>query len=63
MGESGVLRRDYAARPVASTFAARIRAAREALRRSGERRSGIDRRLRQIPVAIERRIKERRQSG
>jgi hypothetical protein len=48
---------------VASTFAARIRAAREALRRSGERRSGLDRRLRQIPVAIERRLKERRQGG
>jgi hypothetical protein len=48
---------------VASSFAARIRAAREALRLSGERRTGLDRRLRQIPVAIERRIKERRKSG
>jgi len=48
--------------PMASSFAARIRAAREALRRSGERRTGIDRRLRQIPVAIERRLRERRRS-
>jgi len=47
---------------VSSSFASRIRQAREALRRAGERRSGIDRRLRQIPVAIERRIKDRRQS-
>jgi hypothetical protein len=43
-----------------SSFVTRIRAAREALRRRGERRSGIDRRIRQIPVAIERRIRERR---
>jgi len=48
--------------PMASSFAARIRAAREALRRSGERRTGLDRRLRQITVAIERRIKERRKA-
>jgi hypothetical protein len=47
---------------MASSFANRIRQAREAFRRAGERRSGLDRRLRQIPVAIERRIKERRQS-
>jgi hypothetical protein len=47
-------------RRVGSSFASRIRAAREALRRAGERRTGIDRRIRQIPVAIERRIRERR---
>jgi hypothetical protein len=47
---------------MASSFAARVREAREALRRRGERRSGLDRRLRQIPVAIERRIRDRRQS-
>jgi hypothetical protein len=47
---------------VSSSFASRIRQAREALRRAGERRTGIDRRLRQIPVAIERRLKERRRS-
>jgi len=46
---------------VTSSFVTRVRAARELLRRAGERRQGIDRRLRQIPVAIERRIKERRQ--
>jgi hypothetical protein len=49
-------------RLVVNSFVARIRAAREALRRRGERRSGIDRRIRQIPVAIERRIRERRTS-
>jgi hypothetical protein len=47
-------------RGMASSFAARIRQARDALTRAGERRSGMDRRLRQIPVAIERRIKNRR---
>jgi hypothetical protein len=47
---------------VSSSFASRIRQAREALRRAGERRTGIDRRLRQIPFAIERRLKERRRS-
>jgi hypothetical protein len=48
-------------RGMASSFASRIRAAREALQRRGERRSGLERRLRQIPVAIERRFRERRQ--
>jgi len=43
-------------------FFDRIRQAREALKRRGERRTGLDRRLRQIPVAIERRIKQRRQN-
>jgi hypothetical protein len=52
---------DRMLRLVASSFAARIRAARDALTRRGERRSGIDRRIRQIPVAIERRLRERRQ--
>jgi hypothetical protein len=47
-------------RIMGGSFATRIQAAREALRRRGERRSGIDRRVRQIPVAIERRIRERR---
>ena len=47
-------------RLVGSSFASRIQATREALRRRGERRTGIDRRLRQIPVAIERRIRQRR---
>jgi hypothetical protein len=47
-------------RLMASAFASRIQAAREALRRRGERRAGIDRRIRQIPVAIERRIRQRR---
>jgi len=49
------------ARPM-SSFLARIRKAGASLRRGSERRTGIDRRARQIPVAIERRIKERRQS-
>jgi len=53
--------RDRMLRLVASSFAARIRAAREALRRRGDRRLGIDRRIRQIPVAIERRLRERRE--
>jgi hypothetical protein len=44
---------------VTSAFADRIRAAREALRRT-ERRSGADRRREQVPVEIERRVKERR---
>jgi hypothetical protein len=44
-----------------SPFATRVRQAREALRNAGERRGGIERRLRQIPVAIERRIKDRRE--
>jgi len=44
-----------------SSFLARIRKATASLRRGSERRTGIDRRVRQIPVAIERRIKERRQ--
>src|SRR5439155_23403105 len=48
------------ARPMIS-FLARIRKAGASLRRGSERRTGIDRRVRQIPVAIERRIKERRQ--
>jgi len=47
-------------RPVTSAFADRIRAAREALRRTGERRSGADRRREQVPVEVERRVKERR---
>ena len=47
-------------RLVGSSFASRIQAAREALRRRGERRAGLDRRIRQIPVAIERRIRQRR---
>jgi hypothetical protein len=43
-------------------FAARIRSAREVLSRSAtERRSGIDRRVEQKPVPIERRKGERRQ--
>jgi hypothetical protein len=45
-----------------SSFASRIRQAREALRRAGERRTGVERRLRQIPVAIERRLTQRRRS-
>jgi hypothetical protein len=49
-------------RLVKGSFARRIQAAREALRRRGDRRTGIDRRIRQIPVAIERRIRERRRS-
>jgi hypothetical protein len=48
------------ARPM-SSFLARIRKAAGSLRRGSERRRGIDRRVKQIPVAIERRIKERRQ--
>ncbi len=47
---------------MASSFATRIRQAREALRRAGERRTGVERRLRQIPVAIERRLAQRRRS-
>jgi len=47
---------------VASTFADRIRAARDALMFAGDRRSRIDRRLRQIPVAVERRVRQRRKS-
>jgi len=47
---------------MASSFATRIRQAREALRRVGERRTGVERRLRQIPVAIERRLAQRRRS-
>jgi len=45
-----------------SSFVALLRKVGASFRRSSERRSGIDRRVRQIPVAIERRIKERRQS-
>jgi hypothetical protein len=47
-------------RLMASSFASRIQAAREVLKRRGERRTGIDRRIRQLPVAIERRIRQRR---
>jgi hypothetical protein len=46
---------------VPSAFADRIRAARDALKRPGERRGGGDRRRHQVPVAVERRLKERRQ--
>jgi hypothetical protein len=44
---------------MASSFATRVRQAREALKSAGERRTRVERRLRQIPVAIERRIKDR----
>jgi hypothetical protein len=47
-------------RLMGSSFASRIQAAREALSRRGERRTGIDRRIRQIPVAIEPRLRQRR---
>jgi hypothetical protein len=47
---------------MAGSFATRVRQAREALRSAGERRTNVERRLRQIPVAIERRIKDRRLS-
>jgi hypothetical protein len=44
-----------------TSFSTRIRALRESFKRSPmDRRSGLDRRVRQVPVEVERRIKERR---
>jgi len=45
---------------VSGNFAIRVWAARDALMVAGERRTRLDRRLRNLPVKVDRRIAQRR---